>query len=196
MSYAGRPGIKKPPASHMAAAARAKDAPGTWVTVTTYPADYTARQVASGINRRASNLTAYQPADAFHATTVPTQDGTRLRIRYTGPRIPPPPPTAGNGRPPSPRKHTTRRPEHHPATAHPHATASTTAPTPGPTATHTLGTVDLNSPAVQQRLRLAIADPGAFVTRGDNYTELLPSWQARAVSALLHQLLTPSTEAP
>jgi hypothetical protein len=31
----------------------------------------------------------------------------------------------------------------------------------------------------------AIADPGAFVRRGDNYEEPIPSWSARAVLALL-----------
>ena len=34
-------------------------------------------------------------------------------------------------------------------------------------------------------IRLAISDPGSFVGRGDNYTESIPSWQTRAVLALL-----------
>lgn len=34
-----------------------------------------------------------------------------------------------------------------------------------------------------RRLGLALADPGAFVRRGDNYRESLVSWQLRAVLA-------------
>lgn len=30
-------------------------------------------------------------------------------------------------------------------------------------------------------LRLAVSDPGAFLRRGNNYTEPLPSWIARAI---------------
>lgn len=34
-------------------------------------------------------------------------------------------------------------------------------------------------------IRRAISDPGQFLPRGDNYTEAIPAWSARAVVAAL-----------
>lgn len=38
---------------------------------------------------------------------------------------------------------------------------------------------------LERRIRFAIGDPGAILPRGDNYTEPLHAWQARAVMAVL-----------
>lgn len=38
---------------------------------------------------------------------------------------------------------------------------------------------------LRRLITAAIADPGAFVPRGDDYTEPIPSWGARAVMSLL-----------
>jgi hypothetical protein len=38
---------------------------------------------------------------------------------------------------------------------------------------------------VEQRIAFALFDPGAIVPRGDNYTEPLYRWQARAVTYVL-----------
>lgn len=43
----------------------------------------------------------------------------------------------------------------------------------------------LDDPGTLALIRRAIADPGQFVVRGDNYTEPLISWSARAVQAAL-----------
>jgi hypothetical protein len=45
----------------------------------------------------------------------------------------------------------------------------------------------VKNPELTQRLLLALADPGAFVKRGDNYRERLHNWQHRAVLAVLSQ---------
>lgn len=43
----------------------------------------------------------------------------------------------------------------------------------------------MTTPDVERVIRKAIHDPGQHVPRGDNYTEPLPSWQAREVVAAL-----------
>jgi hypothetical protein len=39
------------------------------------------------------------------------------------------------------------------------------------------------------QIRLRISDPGAFLPRGDNYTEPVPAWSARAVMAYVNAVL-------
>lgn len=69
-------------ASHVEAAAAARQAPGTWVTVGTYQASYTAHGI--GVHARKARLEAYAPAGAFEARTERTEDGTVLHVRFVG----------------------------------------------------------------------------------------------------------------
>lgn len=39
------------------------------------------------------------------------------------------------------------------------------------------------------RIRLAVSDPGTFVSRGDDYREPVPAWSARAVVHVLNEWL-------
>lgn len=42
---------------------------------------------------------------------------------------------------------------------------------------------------LDRRIRLAISDPGAFLPRGGDYTEAIPSWSGRAVMTVMQREL-------
>lgn len=45
---------------------------------------------------------------------------------------------------------------------------------------------------MERRIAFAIYDPGAIIPRGDNYSEPLRDWQARAIRYVLDEQPTPS----
>lgn len=70
-------------ATHKITAQALKDRPGTWVRIGSYPASYTAQDVAHRI--RTAKTTAYAPAGAFETRHYPVGDyHTAVDARYIG----------------------------------------------------------------------------------------------------------------
>lgn len=69
----------RPRVDHQHAAQQARDLPGQWVLVGTYPS--TASAVGAASHVRSGRIAAYQPAGSFEARTELTDDGTDLHAR-------------------------------------------------------------------------------------------------------------------
>ncbi|MFF0139737.1 hypothetical protein ACFYRN_25195 [Streptomyces sp. NPDC005227] len=70
---------RRPRVDHQVAAQQAREMPGQWVLVGTYPSTASATGAASQV--RTARIAAYQPAGAFDARTELTENGTDLHAR-------------------------------------------------------------------------------------------------------------------